>query len=98
MSDGIEDDWLDAELLADDPPSETRWRRKAQDNVTMGHALRALPKMAQLTVKVPIEEWRTMKRHLDATGQYQGQFIRRAVAARLVTEGVPPEKLESFRK
>lgn len=92
------EDWLDAELLADDPPSPRMWRREANGGLDMPTAMRAVPLNGQITVKVGIAYWRRMKRHVDASDETLGTWVRGAVAARLLKEGVPASEIEGFLK
>ncbi len=92
-----EEDWLDEQLLADDPPSPRRWRRDAT-GMDSPSAMKGVPRYGQLATKVPIADWRRMKAHIDGQGNTLGRYIRNAIGARMVKEGVPAEEIEGFIK
>lgn len=92
-----EDDWLDEVLLADDPKSKRMWKRDAIGTTTPV-AMRGIPRYGQITVKVPIADWRTFKRHIDSRQQSMGTWLRQAVGAKMLAEGVPASEIEGFNK
>lgn len=90
------DDWLDEQLLADDITSDPNWRRAARGGRTVSHAIAGLPRRGQLTTRIPIEQWRFIKRHVDRLGVPLGTYIRQAVGARMIAEGVDPRDVETL--
>jgi hypothetical protein len=91
------EDWLDEQLLADDAPTRRFWRRQAV-GVPRNVAIRAVPRRAQLTTVVRIEEWRLFKRHCAKFDVSMGCYVRQAIGARMVSEGVDPETIRDFLK
>lgn len=90
------DDWLDEQLLADDITSDPGWRRAARGDRTVNRAIQGIPRRGQLTTRIPIEQWRFIKRHVDALGVPLGTYIRQAVGARMISEGVDPADVETL--
>jgi hypothetical protein len=48
---------------------------------------------AQITIDIPIEQWRLVKRHIDTIGEGQSAYMRQALAARLINEGMNPDDI-----
>ena len=92
-----EDDWLDEQLLADDPKSERMWKRDAI-GMNKPEAMKGLPRTAQITVKVPIVMWRVYRQHLNASGMTMGAFLRQAIGEKMLRDGVPASEIEGWFK
>jgi hypothetical protein len=80
------EDWLDEALLTDDV-SARGWKRKAVGMPAHEAALR-VPRTGQLNATIPIEQWRIVRAHCRDQGVSLGMFLRHAIAAKLVAEGV----------
>lgn len=96
MSDPLTDDWLDDQLLADDPPSTRNWRRRALNGMPVSDALMGIPKNGTALLEVPMDSWRLMKAHCQARNLSLAAFLREAVGMRMLAEGVPREMLDDF--
>jgi hypothetical protein len=90
------EDWLDEQLLADDIVSSPGWRRKARGGRTVNQAIAGIPRKGQLTTRIPIAQWRLVKEHVDSLGIPLGRYIRQAVGARMIAEGVDPADVETL--
>jgi len=88
------DEWLDEQLLADDITSSPGWRRAARGGRTVNQAIAGIPRTGQFTTRVPIEQWRLVKEHVDRLGVGLGTYIRQAVGERMIREGVDPAAVE----
>lgn len=82
---GLDDDWLDAVMLESDA-DERNWARRALGGISRADAMAALPKLGQITLKVPIQYWRDWKEHVTTTGMSQSRWLREAVAMKLAAE------------
>ena len=89
-------DWLDEQLLADDAPSDPAWRRRARGGRTVNGAIAGVPRKGQLTTRIPIEQWRFVKTHVDRLGVPLGTYIRQAVGMRMISEGVDPQAIDTL--
>ena len=83
-----DEDWLDEQLLADDR-SARGWKRRAV-GMSAHEAVLRVPRQGQLTAKIPIEQWRIVRAHCRVQGVSLGMFLRHAIAAKLISEGVDP--------
>ncbi|MCJ7726657.1 MAG: hypothetical protein MUP76_09765 [Acidimicrobiia bacterium] len=93
---GDADEWLDEHLLADDITSSPGWRRAARGGRTVNAAIAGIPRHGQLTTRVPIEQWRVVKKHVDSLGIPLGAYMRQAIGARMLSEGVPRADVETL--
>lgn len=92
----LDDDWLDEQLLAGDTTLDPRWRRNSLNGMKVTDALMGIPKYGHALLVVPLDGYRTLNRHVQATGTTQRAFMRRAVGALLLAEGVPRDQLNDF--
>jgi hypothetical protein len=92
MSDEYLDDDIDHALLAADGPSTRGWTARAR-GMDMTEAMRGMRTYAQITIDLPIEQWRTVKAHIDTVGTGQGAYLRQALATRLISEGINPDDI-----
>ena len=92
----LDDDWLDAQLLADDPSSAPGWRRRSLNGMKVTDALMGIPKHGNSLMTVALDSHRLMQAHCKSRGITQGAFLREAVGMRLLAEGVPREQLGDF--
>lgn len=80
------DDWLD-ELLTADDASKRGWKRTAigtpRDQI-------AMPTTGQFNCRVPINEWRIIRKHVRAQRHTLGTWMRHALAAKYIAEGGDP--------
>jgi hypothetical protein len=83
----IDDDWLDAELLADDPPSKRDWRTKARGGKTRTEAMALVPTRGQFTLQLPMHVHRAIRRYLRERDENTSQFLRRAIETELRSRG-----------
>lgn len=91
-----DEDWLDEQLLADDIISSPGWRRAARGGRTVNGAIAGIPRKGQLTTRIPIAQWRFIKEHVDARGIPLGTYIRQAIGARMIAEGVDPADVHTL--
>lgn len=83
---GLDDDWLDDRLLEADK-NERNWARRALNGTSIADAMAGVPRLGQITVKVPIQMWRDWKAHVVKGGLSQQKWLRQAIAAKLDSEG-----------
>jgi hypothetical protein len=82
------EDWLDEMLLSDDA-SRRAWKRRAV-GMSTSDAMSRVPRTGQLNCRIPITEWRVVRAHCREQGVSLGMFMRHAIAARLISQGVDP--------
>lgn len=82
----LDDDWLDAELMAGDE-SQLNWRRRALNGMTVAEAMATMPRRGSILLEHDLEAVRRLKRVIRRSGSSQGQWMRDAVAMRLNAEG-----------
>lgn len=61
-------------------------------------AVLRVPRTGQLTVKIPIEQWRLVRAHCRRQGVSLGMFLRHAIAAKLIAEGVDPADIADLTR
>ena len=83
-----DDDWLDELLLADDV-SARGWKRTAI-GAPNHEVSRHMPRTGQFNCKVPIEQWRVIRKHIRGQRVTMGMWMRHALAAKYISEGGDP--------
>jgi hypothetical protein len=81
------DDWLDAALLADDPPSARNWRTKARGGISRPAAMAKVPTDAQFAFRIQITAHRALRRYLRDRGENPAAFFRKAIETELRSRG-----------
>lgn len=87
----LDDDWLDAKLMADDS-SQAAWKRRAV-GMSKGEALSRVPRQGQILVESEIGMMRQLKRRIRDSGQTQNVWVRQAIAMRLAAEGAGEDEV-----
>jgi hypothetical protein len=86
-----EDDWLDEQLLADDPTLIRNWRARSRGGISKIDALAAIPDRGQIQFSMPIKEYRALREWMQLKGISPYVYIHEAVRMRLAQEPDLPQ-------